>query len=61
MNNINMDELQKLSKLGASDNSEAAPMSISSAIAATVTVCTSAGWASLLSSISLSITITKHL
>lgn len=57
---LNKDELSRLAMLGSEDSNEPAPTSIFTSLAATFTVCTTAGWASAASSLSVVIGISKR-
>lgn len=57
---LNQNELERLSKVGSNDvTGEAAPSSVFTSIAATITVCTPASWASLVTSVATVTQATK--
>ena len=57
---LNQSELDKLAQVGADDTmGEVAPRSIFTSIAATITVCTPASWASLATSVATVTQATK--
>lgn len=57
---LNQNELNRLSQIGADDISgEVAPTSVFTSIAATITVCTGASWASLAASVATVTQATK--
>lgn len=57
---LNSNELEKLAQIGADDSSGGvAPTSIFTSIAATITVCSGAGWASLAATVGVVTQATK--
>lgn len=57
---LNSNELEQLAQIGADDSlGDIAPTSIFTSIAATITVCSGAGWASLVTSVGVVTQATK--